>query len=66
VVAHGRSENQAISSAIQLAYRIAQEEICRKMAEFEFEQDRSLADFKYFSALLILDNFKKKWGFVPE
>jgi len=66
VVAHGRSENRAIGSAIQLAYRIVQEATYRKMTEFKFEHDGSLADFKYFSALLILDNFKKKWGFTPK
>ncbi len=66
VVAHGRSENRAITSAIQLACRIAQEETCRKMAEFKFEQDSSLADFKYFNALVILENLKEKWGFTPK
>jgi glycerol-3-phosphate acyltransferase PlsX len=64
VVAHGRSENLAISSAIQLASRFAQEETCRKMSEFE--HDGALADFKYFSAMLILEDFKKKWGFTPK
>jgi glycerol-3-phosphate acyltransferase PlsX len=66
VVAHGRSESQAISNAIQLAAGIAEQQICRKMSEFEFEKDSSLADFKYFNAMLILENLKKKWGFVPK
>ncbi len=66
VVAHGRSESQAISNAIQLASRIAEQETCRKMSEFEFEKDSLLADFKYFNAMLILENLKKKWGFVPK
>ncbi len=65
VVAHGRSEGEAISSAIQLAYSIAEKETCRKMAE-QLEQDSSLADFKYFNALLILENLKNKWGFAPK
>jgi glycerol-3-phosphate acyltransferase PlsX len=63
VVAHGRSESEAISSAIQLASRIVEEQICLKMSEFE--KDSSLGDFKYFNAMLILEDFKKKWGFVP-
>ena len=66
VVAHGRSESRAISNAIQLASRIVEQETFRKMSEFEFEKDSSLADFKYFNAMLILENFKKKWGFVPK
>ncbi|MGA2404053.1 MAG: phosphate--acyl-ACP acyltransferase [Syntrophobacteraceae bacterium] len=65
VVAHGRSESQAISSAVQLAYRIAKDETCRKMTE-QLEQDSSLADFKYFNAQLILEDLKKKWGFAPK
>ncbi len=32
----------------------------------EFEQDGSLAVFKYFNAMLTLVNFKKKWGFAPK
>ena len=35
------------------------------MAE-QLEQDSSLADFKYFNALLILENLKNKWGFAPK
>lgn len=65
VVAHGRSESEAICNAILLAARIAEDEVCRKMSEFEFEQEGSLADFRYFNALLILENFKKKWGLAP-
>jgi phosphate acyltransferase len=65
VVAHGRSESTAISSAIQLACRVAAEGICGKMST-ELEQDSALADFKYFNALLILENLKKKWGFSPK
>ncbi len=64
VVAYGRSESQATSNAIQLAHRITEEEICRKM--LAVEQDSSLAVFKYFNALLILENLKKKWGFSPK
>jgi hypothetical protein len=30
----------------------------------ELEQDGALADFKYFNALLIFENLKKKWGFA--
>ncbi len=62
VVAHGRSEAKAISSAIGVTCRMALDEICAKMTE-ELEQDGALADFKYFNALLILENLKKKWGF---
>jgi glycerol-3-phosphate acyltransferase PlsX len=65
VVAHGRSDSTAISSAIQLTCRVAAEGICRKMST-ELEQDSALADFKYFNALLILENLKKKWGFSPK
>lgn len=64
VAAYGRSESQATSNAIQLAGRITEEQICRKM--LAFEQDSSLAVFKYFNAMLILENFKKKWGFSPK
>ena len=65
VVAHGRSEGTAISSAIQLACDIATKEVCNKMSEL-LEQDSLLADFKYFNALLILENLRKKWGFAPK
>jgi len=46
-VVHGCSESEAICRAIQLAYRIA-------------EQDSSLADFNYCSIPLIFKNLKKK------
>jgi phosphate acyltransferase len=65
VVAHGRSEGAAISSAIQLTCRVVAQEICEKMAE-ALEQDSALADFKFFNALLILENLKQKWGFSPK
>ncbi|MHC1726101.1 MAG: hypothetical protein AB9866_08875 [Syntrophobacteraceae bacterium] len=65
LVAHGRSSAPAISSAIALACPIAADGLCRKMTE-ELEQDSSLVDFKYYNALLILDDFKKKWGFSPK
>lgn len=65
IVAHGRSGKEAISSAIQLTSKITEDELFRKMAE-ELERDSSLADFKYFNALLILENLKKKWGFAPK
>ena len=64
VVAHGRSDSTAISSAIQLTCRVAAEQICTKMTQ-ALEQDSSLVDFKFFNALLILENLKKKWGFSP-
>ncbi len=65
VVAHGRSGSAAINSAIHLAFAITADETCGKMSE-QLERDSSLADFKYFNALLILENLKKKWGFAPK
>jgi len=65
VVAHGRSERTAISSAIQATCRMAEESICDRMTE-ELEQDSALADLKYANALLILDGLKKKWGFSSQ
>jgi phosphate acyltransferase len=65
VVAHGRSESAAISSAIQLTCRVVAQEICSRMTE-ALEQDSAFADFKFFNALLILENLKKKWGFSPK
>jgi len=50
VVAHGRSEATAISSAIGVTCRMALDAICEKMTE-ELEQDGALADFKYFQTL---------------
>lgn len=64
VVAHGRSDSTAIGSAIQLTCRVAAEGICRKMTE-ALEQESTLVDLKYFNALLILEDFRKKWGFSP-
>ncbi len=63
VVAHGRSESTAISSAILATHRMAAGNICVKMTE-ELERDSALADFKYFNALLLFENLKKKWGFA--
>jgi phosphate acyltransferase len=63
VVAHGKSERTAISSAILATCKMAAEQICAKMTD-ELEQDGALADFKYFNALLIFENLKKKWGFT--
>ncbi len=65
VVAHGGSEKKAVCNAIHGTLILARDEICSRMAE-ELEQDRALADFKYFNALLILENLKKKWGFGTE
>lgn len=65
VVAHGRSEKTAISNAIRITYRMAEESICAKMTD-ELEQDSALADLKYANALLILDGLKKKWGFSSQ
>jgi glycerol-3-phosphate acyltransferase PlsX len=64
VVAHGRSNSTAINSAIQLTCRVAAENICGKMSE-ALEQDSTLVDFKFFNALLLLENLKKKWRFSP-
>ncbi len=65
VVAHGGSERTAVSNAISATWAMARDGICVKMGE-ELEQDGALADFKYFNALLILENLKKKWGFGTE
>ncbi len=63
VVAHGRSQSTAISSAILATQRMAVDRICARMTE-ELERDSALADFRYFNALLIFENLKKKWGFT--
>ncbi|MEN6439394.1 MAG: phosphate acyltransferase PlsX [Syntrophobacter sp.] len=65
VVAHGRSERTAISNAIRVTCRMAEESICGRMTD-ELEQDSALADLKYANALLILDGLKKKWGFSSQ
>lgn len=64
IVAHGRSQGTAIANAIHLAFRLGQENIPQRMAD-ELEKNSVLADLKHTSALLMLENLKKQWGFTP-
>ena len=65
IVAHGRSQATAIANAIHLAFHLAQDEVFQRMAD-EMEKDSMLADLKHTSALAMLENFKKQWGFTQK
>jgi glycerol-3-phosphate acyltransferase PlsX len=62
VVAHGRSHATAIANAIHLAAGLSRDKVFQYMSE-ELEKDSTLADLKHTSALSMLENFKKQWGF---
>lgn len=66
VVAHGRSGPSAVSNAIGLAFRITRDRICENMSALQLEQSGSPLDFRHFSALLFLENFKNRWAGAPK
>ncbi len=65
VVAHGRSGPSAIQSAIRLAFEITRDGTFEKMSDF-LEQGGSPVDFKHFSGLLFIENFKNRWTASPK
>lgn len=62
VVAHGRSQPTAIANAIHLASRLVEKECPAQMAN-ELHKGSLLTDMKHINTLLMLENFKKQWGF---
>jgi glycerol-3-phosphate acyltransferase PlsX len=62
IVAHGRSQGPAIANAIHLAHQMVEGRVYERMRE-ELENDPVLAELKHDNALLMLENFKNKWGF---
>ena len=65
IIAHGRSRGEAFSNAVMVAAGMAEQQVCRRMAE-KLGEDSALADFKYYNTALILEKLKKKWGFSPK
>jgi glycerol-3-phosphate acyltransferase PlsX len=63
VVAHGRSQRLAIARAIQLAYQMAKDQVCERMAE-ELDKDSILPELRHQNARLMLDSLRNKWGFA--
>jgi glycerol-3-phosphate acyltransferase PlsX len=62
VVAHGRSQGQAIANAIHLAGRLVEGNVYEGMSD-ELGKGSVLAELKLHSKLLMLENLKNKWGF---
>ena len=64
VVAHGRSQSPAIANAIRLADRLADAEVYRRISE-QLLEGGILAELKHLNTVMMLENFKYRWGFTP-
>ncbi|NLI81058.1 MAG: phosphate acyltransferase PlsX [Deltaproteobacteria bacterium] len=62
VIAHGRSEAGAVANAIHLAGRLFAANICGRIEQL-LERDRLIADLKHHYTLLMVDQFRSRWGF---
>ena len=65
VVAHGRSRSPAIANAIHLASRLAGADVYRRMSD-QLQEGGILAELKHLNTLVMLENFKYKWGFTQK
>lgn len=62
VVAHGRSKGPAVSSAILLASRLAEEKVYERMA-LNVERNSQLAELKHLNTVVMLEDFRNRWRF---
>jgi glycerol-3-phosphate acyltransferase PlsX len=65
VVAHGRSRDQAIASAIVLASQMTGDRVYEHIST-ELEKNGLLTDLKHDSTALMLEQLRNKWGFMPK